>query len=76
MAGGAMKFNEKNMGQPDRMVRGAVAAALLLAVIFRLIEPPLFYVAFLFGLLLMWTAVSASCGLYSLIGFSTNGRKK
>ncbi len=70
-----MNLWKKNVGTTDRQARGGLGAVFLLTVIFRAIQPPMLYVAFVIGLALMGTAYFGTCTLYSLLGVSTAEKK-
>lgn len=63
----------KNVGSLDAMIRGALgAAALVVAAAFNQ-RMPVAIVAGLFGLVMLVTAVTGYCPLYSLIHVNTRG---
>ena len=66
-----MKFGEKNVGGPDRLVRAVAGAGLMAAIILRYIGLPFSYAAFAAGILLLATGFSGTCPLYTALGAST-----
>lgn len=70
-SGDAMKFGEKNVGGADRLVRAIAGAGLMVAITLRYVDLPLSYAAFAAGILLLATAFSSTCPLYTVLGAST-----
>lgn len=62
-----MKFMEKNVGQIDRIVLGVIVAAGS----YMYLADPLMYVGYLIALILLFTGVFGTCGLYSLFNINT-----
>lgn len=58
----------RNVGSPDRVVR--LVAGIMLLGLYGALEPPLRYFTLL-GLVLIGTALTGFCPLYSLFGHST-----
>ncbi|MEM4554653.1 MAG: DUF2892 domain-containing protein [Candidatus Anstonellaceae archaeon] len=65
-----MKF-EKNVGEIDRAVRAIVGAALLAAIVFADFDIALKLLLGLAGVVLLATALTGSCMLYSVLGINT-----
>jgi len=66
-----MKLFEKNVGSADRLVRALFGAVALLATYFGYVHEPVSYGIILIGIILLATAITSSCLIYSLFGFNT-----
>ncbi|MCX8195274.1 MAG: DUF2892 domain-containing protein [Candidatus Micrarchaeota archaeon] len=72
-----MAFGEKNIGMADKALRMVLGVVLIGVFLLNYAHDPLLYLlVFAVGLILLATAATESCWLYSLIGFSTLERKK
>jgi len=70
-------FGERNIGKADKALRMVLGIALLGVFLLNFQSSPLLYVpVLLVSLLLLATAATESCWLYSLLGFSTLDKKK
>jgi hypothetical protein len=65
------KLFEKREGRLDRIARIVVGVALLVAYAWGVLAPPLGYLLLLLGIIALFTGLSGSCALYSLLGIST-----
>lgn len=59
---------KKNVGTVDRAVRVVVGAALIVA---GIVQGGAWWAAAVFGAVLIGTAVTSFCGLYTLLGINT-----
>ncbi len=65
-----------NLGNRDRIIRGALGLLVLIAAYFTPITdfstPAMYYAVILIGIVLVGTAVLKSCIVYRLLGISTS----
>ncbi len=66
---------KRNVGVLDRDIRLGLGAILLFIGIF-LTPAPMNFVFIIIGLILIFTAATSSCPIYSATGMSTRGREK
>jgi hypothetical protein len=69
-----MKF-ERNIGDADRAVRAVVGLVLLYLIISAAVQAPATYLLGLASIAFLFTAVTGSCKLYSLLKIKTCPRK-
>ena len=60
-----------NVGNIDRMLRGAVRAVLLLLALFAGLSGAGFWIALVVGVMMLGTAGMRFCPAYTLLGFKT-----
>ena len=65
---------EKREGRLDRIARIVVGVVLLVAYAWGVLAPPLGYLLLLLGIIGLFTGLTGSCALYSLLGISTMGK--
>ena len=70
-----MKCCEKNVGTADRIVRVLIGVILIGAAALNVIAAPWSYVILVIGLIILVTGIIGSCTAYSLLGWSTVGKK-
>jgi len=68
-----MKISEKNIGTVDRSVRLGLGIGLVVAGAYAMVAP-LSYAAVIVGFILLFTGITSSCVLYSLLGINTAGK--
>jgi uncharacterized membrane protein HdeD (DUF308 family) len=70
-----MKTGEKNVGTIDRAIRIILGLVLIGVFALNLVAAPWSYLVVLIGLIALVTGVFGTCGLYSLLGMNTMGKK-
>ncbi|MCX6769097.1 MAG: DUF2892 domain-containing protein [Candidatus Micrarchaeota archaeon] len=68
-------MGKENIGKADRAVRAVVGAVLGALVLLGSIAAPMSYLALVFALIVLYTAASGNCRLYSLLKLNTCGKK-
>ncbi|MFA6489543.1 MAG: DUF2892 domain-containing protein [Candidatus Micrarchaeia archaeon] len=71
-----MKLFEKNVGGTDKAIRIVAGVVLIVAVFMNYFAAPLSYLFAAIGVILFATGILGTCGLYSLLGMNTAGKKK
>lgn len=70
-----MKIGEKNVGTIDRVIRIILGLVLVMIFALNLVAPPWSYLVVLIGIIALATGILGTCGLYSLMGMNTTGKK-
>jgi len=60
---------KKNVGQPDRILRLIIGAALIIG--FFALSGGLAWASLIVGVIVLFTAITSSCAIYSILGLST-----
>lgn len=66
---------DENIGAIDRAIRAVLGIALLAMFLWGMIDASYAYIVALIGALLLMTAVTQRCLLYSLLKFNTVGKR-
>jgi hypothetical protein len=64
-----MKLFEKNEGKTDRVIRAILGISAIISTAF--LEGIFIYLAIFIGIIFIFTAVTGSCALYSLLKINT-----
>jgi len=70
-----MNIGEKNVGMIDRVVRIIIGIVLIAAFALNIVAAPWSYLVALIGLIALVTGAVGTCPLYSVLGFTTMGKK-
>jgi len=70
-----MKIGEKNVGTIDRAIRIILGLVLIMIFALNIVAAPWSYFVVLIGIITLATGVLGICGLYSLLGMNTTGKK-